>query len=44
MKKPGFFAEVGFLACASGSVTGGNGVVILVNNNNGVNELGKVYG
>ena len=33
--------NAGFLAYALGSVTGGNGVVIMMNNNNGADELGK---
>ena len=33
--------NAGFLAYAIGSVTGGNGVVIMMNNNNGADELGK---
>ena len=33
--------NAGFLAYAIGSVTGGEGVVIMMNNNNGADELGK---
>ncbi|MGY2134256.1 serine hydrolase [Hymenobacter sp. HD11105] len=33
--------NAGFLAYALGSVTGSNGVVIMMNNNNGADELGK---
>ena len=33
--------NAGFLAYALGSVTGGHGVVIMMNNNNGADELGK---
>ncbi len=33
--------NAGFLAEATGSVVGGNGVVVMMNDNNGANELGK---